>query len=354
MKSAEEMARDVFRKRDAQEARRGKRLRRLGTTLTAVGVVFCLMVTAGFGYAFAASLGIIQDFLGILGSQTQLTPSQQAYVEEHLAEVGESVTQNGFTLTLKGALTDGTAAYMLVDIVGPEDADMEGVALGSVMDFDKLNLADPKSTPIRSSKATFIPISDGDGLQNTLSLVIQYHVFPSPGGKFTLADGRDRILYLENLVYNEKEYPYSERTMAEGVWAFEFSFAKVDDRERELLTSPISGSYTQISGKQVNATIFSLMMKGLSATLYYSLEDGRVQEAGDFGILQFVLKDGSVIEAYPEKAGQTSSMEHGSPVPGSGCLFCTYVFEAPIPYDEVSQVRIGDVVVEVGETAQVS
>lgn len=339
MKSPEEMARDVFRKRDAQEARRRKRLRRLGTTLTAVGVIFCLMVTAGFGYAFAASLGIIQDFLGIFGSQTQLTPSQQAYVEEHLAEIGESVTQNGFTLTLKGAMTDGTAAYLLVDIAGPEDADIEGLALGSVIDFDKLNLADTKSTPIRSSKATFIPISDGDGLQNTLSLVIQYHVFPSPGGEFTLADGKSRILHLENLIYNEKEYPYPERTMAEGVWAFQFAFTKVDDRERELLTSPISGSYTQLSGKQVNATIFSFMMKGLSATLYYNLEDGQVQEAGDFGILQFVLKDGSVIEAYPEKAGQTSGMEN------AGCLYCTYVSQAPILWEDVSRVLIGDVVV---------
>ena len=339
MKSPEEMARDVFRKRDAQEARRRKRLRRLGTTLTAVGVIFCLMVTAGFGYAFAASLGIIQDFLGIFGSQTQLTPSQQAYVEEHLAEIGESVTQNGFTLTLKGAMTDGTAAYLLVDITGPEDADIEGLALGSVIDFDKLNLADPKSTPIRSSKATFIPISDGDGLQNTLSLVIQYHVFPSLGGEFTLADGKSRILHLENLIYNEKEYPYPERTMAEGVWAFQFSFTKVDDRERELLTSPIFGSYTQLSGKQVNATIFSFMMKGLSATLYYNLEDGQVQEAGDFGILQFVLKDGSVIEAYPEKAGQTSGMEN------AGCLYCTYVSQAPILWEDVSRVLIGDVVV---------
>ena len=332
MKSPEEMARDVFRKRDAQEARRRKRLHRLGTTLTAVGVVFCLMVTAGFGYAFAASLGIIQDFLGIFGSQTQLTPSQQTYVEEHLAEVGESVTQNGFTLTLKVALTDGTAAYLLVDIAGPEDADIEGLALGSVIDFDKLNLADTKSTPIRSSKATFIPISDGDGLQNTLSLVIQYHVFPSPGGEFTLADGKSRILHLENLIYNEKEYPYPERTMAEGVWAFQFAFTKVDDRERELLTSPISGSYTQLSGKQVNATIFSFMMKGLSATLYYNLEDGQVQEAGDFGILQFVLKDGSVIEAYPEKAGQTSGMEN------AGCLYCTYVSQAHTPRVDVSRV----------------
>lgn len=339
MKSPEEMARNVFRKRDAQEARRRKRLRRLGTTLTAVGVVFCLMVTAGFGYAFAASLGIIQDFLGIFGSQPQLTPCQQAYVEEHLAEIGESVTQNGFTLTLKGAMTDGTAAYLLVDITGPEDADIEGLALGSVIDFDKLNLADTKSTPIRSSKATFIPISDGDGLQNTLSLVIQYHVFPSPGGEFTLADGKSRILHLENLIYNEKEYPYPERTMAEGVWAFQFAFTKVDDRERELLTSPISGSYTQLSGKQVNATIFSFMMKGLSATLYYNLEDGQVQEAGDFGILQFVLKDGSVIEAYPEKAGQTSGMEN------AGCLYCTYVSQAPILWEDVSRVLIGDVVV---------
>ena len=116
-------------------------------------------------------------------------------------------------------------------------------------------------------------------------------------------------------------------------------FSKVDDRERELLTSPISGSYTQLSGKQVNATIFSFMMKGLSATLYYNLEDGQVQEAGDFGILQFVLKDGSVIEAYPEKAGQTSGMEN------AGCLYCTYVSQAPILWEDVSRVLIGDVVV---------
>ena len=63
MKSPEEMARNVFLARDAQEARRRKRLRRLGTTFTAVGVVFCLMVTAGFGYGFAAGLGIIRGLL---------------------------------------------------------------------------------------------------------------------------------------------------------------------------------------------------------------------------------------------------------------------------------------------------
>ena len=95
MKSPEEMARNVFLARDAQEARRRKRLRRLGTTFTAVGVVFCLMVTAGFGYAFAAGLGIIRDFLGIFGSQTQLTPSQQAYVEEHGYSVVRSFVGHG-------------------------------------------------------------------------------------------------------------------------------------------------------------------------------------------------------------------------------------------------------------------
>ena len=73
-------------------------------------------------------------------------------------------------------------------------------------------------------------------------------------------------------------------------------------------------------------------MKGLSATIHYTLTPGAVQEAGDFGAIKFVMKDGSVYNAYPKKAGQTTN----------NCHYCTYVFEAPISIEDVVSVYIGE------------
>lgn len=85
----------------------------------------------------------------------------------------------------------------------------------------------------------------------------------------------------------------------------------------------------------------------LSATVYYTLAPDEVQEAGDFGSLKFVMKDGSEIYAYPDKAGQTAQTNNGDLVPNSGCQYCTYVFEAPITYDDVDTVYIGDTAIKI-------
>lgn len=345
MKSPEEMARIVFDRREEHKhnkERKEEHRRKICSRLSAIALVLTIVGTIGVGYAVAATLNIGDLFKSIftLRINASLSENQATYIEEHVATIGESVTQNGYTVTVKGALTDGTTAHILVDIVAPVGRNIEKESHGFYLDFEKLRLEGQDH--ISSVSDSFIHLEDNDGKDNTVSMLIEYNVYEFKGSNFSLADGKKRNLQLRNLWFVEDEYPYSFHIVTEGLWEYEFAFAAVNDKEIELLTAPLSKSYAQISGKQVDATITSLLMKGLSATVYYNLSPDAIQEAGDFGALKFVMKDGSIIHAYPRKAGQISEIENGNLIPNSACHYCTYVYEAPVDYEDLEKVFIGD------------
>lgn len=347
MKSPEEMAQLIFSRRDAYRegmTSRRKAVWRRASVITAAALCTAIL---GVGGVLAATLDIGALFRSVFSSQqgNALSEAQSTYIETHMADIGDSVSADGYTVTLKGALTDGTTAHILVDIVGPEGIDLESVSPG--FDLTMKGLCYEDQHGISSVGATFLHLDDHDGKANTVSLNIEYNVYAMPGSNFTLADGRSRTLHLADIGYVETEYPYAFRHVAEGPWVFKFAFTATGNSETELLQSPISGSYSQISGRQVKATIHSVMMKGLSATVYYTLDAHEVQEAGDFGAIRFVMNDGSELFAYPDKAGQTAEISNGELIPGSNCHYCTYVFPAPISCDDVDTVYIGESAIKI-------
>lgn len=350
MKSPEEMAQVAFSRREAyKEAKEEREYRRetLCRRVSAISMAVLCVVMLGVGGVLAATLDLGDLFRSVFSIQqgSSLSENQATYIEEHLADIGESVTADGYTVTVKGALTDGTTAHILVDIIAPEGEDLETVSHGFHLDFDKLRFKDQDH--ISKVGASFRPLKDNDGKSNTLSMVIVYKVQTLMGSNFTLADGRNRTMRLYDFCYVEDVYPYTYRVVTEGPWTFSFAFAAVENKEVELLQTPIFGSYSQISGNQVDAMIHSVMMKGLSATVYYTLAPDQVQEAGDFGAIRFIMKDGSEHYAYPDMAGQTAQTSNGNLVPNSGCHYCTYVFEAPINYEDVDTVYIGDTAIKI-------
>lgn len=302
-------------------------------------VLSCLLTCC----AVASSLGVGDSFKRFFGNgqDKPLSDGQQSYIEAHAAEMGESVTQNGVTVTVKGAITDGTMAYILLDVEAPEGTSVDGAALGFDVEFE--GLAAQKEVHISGVGATCIPLADYDGASHTASMVIQYSVYTFMDGGFSFADGEKRLLELKDLRYHAVEYPYTMHTLGEGVWTYEIVFDVVENETEELLREPVAASYTQISGRQVNAVITSVLGKGLSADVYYTIETDEVQEGGDFGVLELVMKDGKVIRAYPEKVGEAVRMEEGFPVSERGEFYCTYVFEAPACYEDVISLRIAGV-----------
>ena len=350
MKSPEEMAQVAFSRREEyknEQVEKEERWERFCRRASAITMAVLCVAMLGIGGVLAATLDLGDLFRSIFSIQqgSPISENQATYIEEHMADIGESVTADGYTVTVKGALTDGTTAHILVDVIGPEGIDLETISPG--FDLTMKGLCYEDQHGVGSVGATFWHLDDNDGKANTISMNIEYNVYGMPGGNFTLADGRNRTLHLADIWYNEAEYPYTMRHVAEGPWVFNFAFTALENKEVELLQAPIFGSYSQISGNQVDAIIHSVMMKGLSATVYYTLDPGEVQEAGDFGALKFVMKDGTELFAYPDKAGQTAHISNGSLVPNSGCHYCTYVFLAPINYQDVDTVYIGDTPIKI-------
>ncbi len=293
----------------------------------------------------AATLGtgdFFKDYFGFR-QKNSLSKEQNEYIDKRTAAIGESVVQDGVTVVINGAVSDGTTAYIVVDIIAPDNQNIESLPLGFNVEFDKLKLDGQEKDHISSVATACIPVSDSDGKVNTAKMLIQYNVYQFQGSNFSLADGKKRTLQLRNLFYHKKEYPYSLCTVAEGLWEFEFAFTKAENKTTELLEESISASYVQISGNRVDAEITSIEIKGLSAVVYYVLDTNEVQESGDFGVLRFVMKDGVIINAYPEKAGQTAQIYNGELIAGSESNYCAYVFDAPVNYEDIVALYIDEV-----------
>ena len=276
-----------------------------------------------------------------------MSGGQSQYIDGHAATIGESLTREGVTVTVKGAISDGTTAYFLLDITAGEDVRIGMLPLAFDVTLEGLRAEGQEETHISGISNGCQVLPDDDGKENTTTMLIQYNVYQMPGSHFTLNDGRVRTLRLKDLFYHEAAYPYTKRTVAEGEWAFSVAFTAVDDWETELLAIPLTVSYTQISGQEVQATIHSFRMKGLSGTFYYTLAPDAVQEAGDFGVLRFVMQDGSTVRAYPQKAGQTAQIADGSLLPNATCHYCTYVFEAPVQREKISALYLGETAVDI-------
>ena len=276
-----------------------------------------------------------------------ISSGQSQYIDSHAAAIGESLTREGVTVTVKGAISDGTTAYLLLDIAAGEGVQIEMLPLAFDVTMEGLQAEGQEEIHISGISNGCQMLPGDDGRENTATMLIQYNVYQMPGSRFTLNDGRVRTLRLKDLFYHEVAYPYTKHTVAEGEWVFSFAFTAVEDRETELLAAPVAASYAQISGQEVQATIHSFRVKGLSGTFYYTLAPNAVQEAGDFGVLRFIMQDGSTVRAYPQKAGQTVQIADGSLLPGTTCHYCTYVFEAPVKWEKISALYLGETAVDI-------
>ena len=345
MKSYNEVANDVFRRRDEYERKQCHReviYRRVSTAMSAVAIVVMLLFTVGTGYVLAASVGIIDDFLGIFRNRTDapLSTNQQQFLEDAVAEIGESISCNGYTVTAQGAFTDGTVAYVLVDVEAPEGVAIDGLGIGFDTGAKEIIRGDnpDKLLNITGLSIAYIPVEDHDEKENTTSVLIQISCVRLNGSTYSFADGYSRYLELEDIHFFGDEYPYTRTTISEGSWNFELVFNEVQEGEVELLAAPIHMQIQRITVTDyVDATIHSIRLKGMGVMCYYTIDAEDVQEPGDFGDVQIVMKDGRVVNAYPKSA---TAVENGTP--GNTVFCCYYITQAPVIFEDVDHVMIGE------------
>ena len=262
------------------------------------------VVSAEYQHMTEKQLNMVADALDFA---IQPNVPTQADVDAQAAPPQEA-TQNGYTLKLKSVETDGYVAQILIGITAPEDI---------VLSTEKpLHFANWRGmlVPADGSEAAFGPVNtldDGDGKANTIDVLLTQSV-TAKNTDAPFAAGSTWTLYLVDLVYSS-----TDETLTEGEWQFPLSFGadNCDDRELELLTSPIlmkAGTGWLPDGTDVvmEFPVSSFKLRKFSSKIVRDTaaetEEQRAESYTDFygwngHFICVVMKDGTRIELWDQE-----------------------------------------------------
>lgn len=338
--------------------------RRLVTVLVAAAAVLSLALGAA-----ASELGgdwFRSFFSGKSGED--LSGGQIAYLDQNVKEfaptqrpsqtpdLSQRQTHDGYTMELKSAVTDGTAAYIVLGITAPEDVALSKTVIEgydpdapTLYPGNQINFfTDKNGTPFMGY-SSWETREDGDGLDNTQELVICAEA-DSGGEPFAgdlvwnihfedLMARYHNTAYLqeamknysgENVMLSDEDGAkiHPEVTLAKGTWDFTIDFSSSDTRQIQWLREPVvtsSKADWDDQGKPIyeDVEITALVLRSLSANIYIKEED----VCPDLPDLRAVLKDGSqiLIGSKSSHVGEQS-----------------FLAESPIPLDEVDHLLLPD------------
>ncbi len=341
--------------------------RRVAILIAAVVALMAVSITA---FASETVAGWFRQYFGQKTEET-LTPGQVEFIEENEQIIAETKEENGWTVELRSAISDGTKAYFIIGVTAPERVNLEPrVENDSLKDWFGpgnlfIGLGDVVSTSIPDASDEgnyFYQLSygwreDGDGLKNTMNMVYELGIGKwNPGEECSLKEpfgaDVDFNIHIENIIreYDDEEY-YQElmngkyagqtdvmftheetqrlnqvETLVEGTWDFTVNFGKTEAGV-ELLSKPITVNAwvwdegdpeNMFDGRRLEheVTIKSFILNPLSALI-------ECEEANaSFEDMHAVLKDGTKI-----------LLQHNG---------VTVDAQSPIALDEVDHILLAD------------
>lgn len=251
-------------------------------------------------------------------------------------------TQNGYTIEVKDAVSDGQIGYITLGITAPEGVNLtrsvmdDGIEVVPKLGGGAGELVPKSGEDIWGSQNIYM-MDDGDGLPNTHNLILE--IIPTREGEDgeepAIEEGAVWSLYWEDLVaeyYSGSLLGNVECWRVEGYWQFDIPFDKGDFREFELIQEPVSMNTVvgwTLKGEDVygDVKLKSFVLRSLSATVEFEDQGGDLTDYQNERYVTVVLKDGSEIRLQEvSQAVNVYQMRADS----------------PIPLDEVDYVRLAD------------
>lgn len=268
-------------------------------------------------------------------SDTELTPRQETFIRDNTVAIGSSQTQNGYTLTLDSAFTDGKIAYFKFTLTVPDDTQLDADWYGDKYGASLQNEAgDTFFMHDRSGAGrknwTNYPL---EGKENSIQLLYTEertyieNVPPVAGHIWNIH------IYGLEAGYRDDEVGLRREPLTEGYWSFEVQFPESCERELELIDEPVTiqcvlGGGPLIPG--VNHTdpveVTSFRIRALTAEICFKYAH-REQINGNFGEIYAVMKDGTRI---------LLNRHFGMP------NYVTFTFDAPLDLDQVDHILFPD------------
>ena len=208
-------------------------------------------------------------------------------------------TQNGYSIEVKQAFTDGQRVAITLGLTAPEDVNLEQYLNEPGLFFSRQNF-EPITGDIYSGSGALDRRADNDGKANTVEFfgVIERNV----GDGMAYPQGVTCNLYLENLYAGPWGDPFDAPLFVEGVWNFDITMEDGDWREIEFVSEPITTKVStgwDANGNDVfdDVTLTSLKLRGFGGSFTSTWEGGGLDLA-DYRSGKFpkvVLKDGTEI-----------------------------------------------------------
>lgn len=252
--------------------------RKRGPMVLLVAALISLLGVVAFASTMPANPnGWFYSFFGAAeqtAAEAELTEHQSEILHAGLVAIDQSVTCNGYTITLESGLCDGYRALIKCRIEAPEDVVLNGrnyaLSYSSLIEFSG-------GTPGNYSSSSYEChiLEDEDAQDNCVTALLDIIVQPSAGSSFSLADGSVwgfSFSSVEELTGIDEEAAWN--TLCEGQWDFEVAFADellVTD-SAEMLTKPVRclwSLYIRNRSIPLRAKIFSFELRSMTATIRY-------------------------------------------------------------------------------------
>ncbi len=289
----------------------------------------------------------LNQILDIINFDLTLTSGDPAILEAQTVSAGTSQTQNGYTLTLKSAVTDGRTARIILGVTAPEGTvlsrkdgiyDMFGAISTNFGGHTILIPEDGRNIWDYGISEYMHGLEDGDGKENTVDILFMTEVYTPQNGapEIFFEPGTKWTVHLEGITMDRAEYPERELSQIvplfsnEATWDLSFTFDEATDtREIEFLSEPMP-IRARIGGPRDplrDLTIESFRLSALQLRVVW--KDDWAGNLFDYAsepykIVTVVMKDGARV-----------------PLDGTG-EYTIPDYVAPIDLDEVDYVELID------------
>ena len=262
--------------------------------LLIAAVIAALLLLVGCGYVVLSETQWLRSFFSHQKGQP-LSQGQSAYIEENTEVIGQSVTVNGYSVTVESAIAEERVACIRLRLEGSGITDIYSgsfrprpMADGSGYEslFFEKGHTSAEESPYGLGRWIFSPDRNG------ISILIQLDQSADPNAP-SFEAGVPYVLHLTDLYVNG--FGQSERILTEGVWDFEIVFDHLRTDSAELINSPITVTHENIS---LRVTSLSLRTMGIDVRF----DPGAYDYLGRncFEDSWVVLKDGTRVSAYPQ------------------------------------------------------
>ncbi len=244
--------------------------------------LFAALISVSAIVAFAAAKPATTSawFFSFFGYDTkqeaelELTENQSEILDAGLVEINQSVTYEGYTITLESGLCDGYKALIKCRVDAPEGVSLNGTNYALHYESN-IEFSEEAPGSYAAASYTGYPLEDEDPNDNSITQLLDIIAQPSKGSSFSLADGSEwgfSFSGISEMTGSGEDVIWN--TLCEGIWEFKVTF---DDEllvteSTELLSEPAKCLWSLHIGNQTlpaRAKIFSFELRSLTATIRY-------------------------------------------------------------------------------------